>query len=118
MPNDYAVSTLAPNCYVFLLGTIAATVTEACANGTNRRPLPTFVRVEQPPIFDAGYATISGDVAQVNFAGKKVGPARVFAFNKYTNSYAEQTVQVPLNATVAAPFNFTMPCAGVTGAGS
>ncbi len=25
MPNDYAVSTLAPNCYVFLLGTIAAT---------------------------------------------------------------------------------------------
>ncbi len=100
------------------LGTIAATVTEACANGANRRPLPTFVRVEQTPNFDAGYATISGDVAQANFAGKKVGPARVFAFNKYTNSYAEQTVQVPLNATVAAPFNFTMPCAGVTGAGS
>lgn len=112
-----AGQTVAVNLPAASTGGVRVNITEACSNGANQRPLPTWVYLEQAPLgFQGNYATVSGTSAQATFTDRRSGAAKLWVFNRHTSSYVQQAITIPTGSTLTIPFNFTMPCAGVTGA--
>lgn len=102
------------------MGTVLVETSESCADGTSKRPLPTFAWV-----YDAGRtwrngytkaASSTATVASWSQASLVTGSSTVYAYNPRSNRYDTRTVNVSANATATAAFNFTMDCPRATGA--
>jgi hypothetical protein len=123
VPSPVSVSMTLPPVAV---GTVRVDTSESCADGSQKRALPTFayVNVNNSSSWLNGYATaVAGTtVARKDFGAVSTGTSTVYAYNPRSFRYEAKPVSVTANSTATAAFNFTMSCpivaTGATGAGS
>ena len=103
------------------LGSIQVETTESCADGSQKRALPTFawVNVKNMNNWRSGYTnTVAGTtVARTEFGSVLTGNSTVYAYNPRKMQYEAKSVAVTANNAVTAAFNFDMNCTRPTGAG-
>lgn len=107
-------------------GAVRVEVSESCANGTGKTPLPTFTWLNRGRHWNSGYAraaTASATAASYDFASVRPGEGTVWVENpratSWHNRYTSKPVTVTSGSTATVSFNFTKTCpTGATGAGN
>lgn len=107
------------------IGTILVETSESCADGSKKRPVPTFVVAYNGGAYFSSYTQApdaSATAARTIFRSVPAAPSyQVRAYNPRTSRYVLQSIPVTANNQSTAAFNFTVPCTsatGATGAGS
>ncbi|MBH2018883.1 MAG: hypothetical protein I8H91_04840 [Burkholderiales bacterium] len=109
-PNPLTVPmTLLP----IAVGTVIRVDTsESCANGSQKRALPTFawVNVNNAGNWRVGYTlpVAGAPVARKDFRTVVAGTSTAYAYNPRNSRYESQSVTVTANNTATAAFNFIM----------
>jgi len=112
------------------VGSIQVETTESCADGSQKRALPTFASVNIKNLNNLdnlsnwrnGYtnAVAGNTVARAKFDSVLTGASTVYAYNPRKGQYEAKPVAVTADNTATAAFNFDMNCTrptGATGAG-